>query len=87
MSNGMKETQSDDIEHQFGITLVEAAEALFSHVAPAFSAEQRESARTALAQGSALEIRVQIRPTPVVSGVVESIGGETHTIFSLVPRA
>ena len=87
MSNGMKETPSDEIEHQFGMALVEAAKALFAHVAQDFSAEQRESVRTALAQGSALEIRVQIRPTSVVSCVLESVEGETHTLFSLVPQA
>ena len=32
MSNGMKETPPDEIEHQFGMVLVEAAKALFSHV-------------------------------------------------------
>jgi len=81
------EIPANQIEHEFGAALVAAARALFSHVGQDFSADTRDRLRQARDRGAALEIRVQIRPTAVVTCIVEEVDGTPWSLFDLVPQA
>ena len=80
------EIPANQIEHEFGVALVEAARALFSHVGQDFSADTRERLRQARDRGAALEIRVQVRPTAVITCIVEEVDGTPWSLFDLVPQ-
>ena len=85
--NNRIEIPANQLEHEFGVALVEAARALFSHVGQDFSPDTRERLRQARDRGAALEIRVQIKPTPIVQCIVEEVDGAPWSVFDLVPQA
>lgn len=72
-------------ETEFGAAMVGAAEALFTLGAAKFTPERRENVRAALRAGVPLEVRVQLRPTPVVRVVLERDDGGDEELFSWVP--
>lgn len=81
------EIDASEVEHEFGIALVEAARALFSHVGQDFSPETRARVKKERAAGASLSIAVQLKPTPLTECLVESVEGKVWTLFTLVPLA
>ena len=72
-------------ETEFGAAMVAAAEALFTLGAARFTPERRESVRAALQAGVPLEVRVQLKPVPLVRVVLERDDGGDEELFSWVP--
>jgi len=71
-------------EHEFGIAMVEAARALFALGSRRMTPERRADVRAALAAGVPLEVRVQLKPTPVLRVVLERDDGDDE-LFQWVP--
>jgi hypothetical protein len=81
----MRDVQITDQQDELGKALIEASKALFADCAASFTDEVRDGARSALAQGAALELRLQLRPTVVLRAVLENLDGTEHELFALVP--
>lgn len=82
-----RETVSSDELHQFGVALTEAAQALYNFAAPRFTAAQIEAVRRTRDSGGAVEVRIQMRPTPYIVCVLENPDGEETKLFDLAPVA